>query len=148
MGNVDCAEIRTRLLRNKFVTHYHEHKRCENYTSVSNTMELSCPWKANSRSPGPQINLPLQKSKHHYYVRNSPLLVPIPSQTKPGQNLRPRNLRSTLIRSSNERCGWVINTPSSYSGGPVYKSRPVYWLLWLFFRSFPQSLQANAGTVH
>jgi hypothetical protein len=47
-----------------------------------------------------------------------------------------------------ERCGRVVNTPTYYSGGPGFYSRP--WrpaVMIEVFSGFPQSLQANAWIV-
>jgi hypothetical protein len=30
-----------------------------------------------------------------------------------------------------KRCGWLVNSSASYSGGPGFKSRPEYHLSWL-----------------
>jgi hypothetical protein len=44
-----------------------------------------------------------------------------------------------------ERRGRVVNTPTSYPGDPVFKSRPGALPPWLFF--FPEYLQSNFGIV-
>jgi hypothetical protein len=59
-----------------------------------------------------------------------------------------RYARRVVHREVTERLGPVGNTPASYSGGPGFKFRDGDRLSLLrFFRSFSQSLQANAGIV-
>jgi hypothetical protein len=53
-----------------------------------------------------------------------------------------------LMETSTERRGLVVNTATSYLGSAGFKSRPGDRISSLiFFRSFPQFLQANAGRV-
>jgi hypothetical protein len=44
-------------------------------------------------------------------------------------------------------CGWVVNTPASYLGGPGFRSRPGDRLSWLRFYWFSSAPAANAGIV-
>jgi hypothetical protein len=46
-----------------------------------------------------------------------------------------------------ERCGRVVNTPASYSGGLEYKILAQTPAILTGFLGFPQSLQANARIV-
>jgi hypothetical protein len=49
------------------------------------------------------------------------------------------------LSKDTERRGRVLNIPASYSGGAGFDSRPQPPAILIdIFRSFPQSLQANA----
>jgi len=60
-------------------------------------------WEADSHSASQEIRCLLWNPKIHYYVHNSPSLVPILYQMNPDDNLPPISLRSILILSSQLR---------------------------------------------
>jgi hypothetical protein len=59
------------------------------------------------------------------------------------------HVNATILRYIvTERRGRVVNTPTSYSGGPGFDYRPRRSaILTESFRGFSQSLQANSGIV-
>lgn len=54
--------------------------------------------------------------------------------------------QTIYLHIGDDHQGRLTNTPTSYSGGPMFKSRSVVWLDCLkFFFYFIQRLQANTG---